>query len=99
MFLDFSSAFDTIQPTLLRGKLKEMQVDPFTSSRIINHLTNRQTSICAAEGSVGNTGAPQGTVLSPLFFTLYTSNFQVNSETCHLQKLSGDTAAVGFIRG
>ncbi|TWW71907.1 hypothetical protein D4764_16G0004040 [Takifugu flavidus] len=62
MFFDFSSAFNTIQPSLLRGKME---------------------------------GAGQGTVLSPFLFTLYTSDFSHNSDSCHLQKFSDDTAIVG----
>ena len=52
-----------------------------------------------SEGLVTSTGAPQGTVLSPPPLTLYTSDCQDNSETCHLQNLSDDTAVVGCIRG
>ncbi|KAI3352397.1 hypothetical protein L3Q82_005355 [Scortum barcoo] len=47
---------------------------------------------------VSDTGAPQGTVLSPFLFTLYTTDFQYNSESCHLQKFSDDSAVVGCIR-
>jgi len=45
-----------------------------------------------------NTGAPQGTVLFPLLFTLYTSDFLYHSESCHLQKFSDDSAVVGCIK-
>lgn len=37
-------------------------------------------------------------VLSPFLFTLYMSDFQYNSELCHLQKFSDDTTVVGYIR-
>ena len=30
-------------------------------------------------------------------FTLYTSDFQYSSESCHLQRYSDDTTVVGFI--
>ena len=46
-----------------------------------------------------DTGAPQGTVLPPFLFTLYTTDFQYNSESCHLQKFSDDSAVVWCLRG
>lgn len=46
---------------------------------------------------VSNTGAPQGTVLSPFLFTLYTFDFQYNTRHFHLQKLSDDSAVIGCI--
>ena len=52
---------------------------------------------CQSEVLVSNTGAPQGTVLSPFLFTLYTSDFRHNSKTCHLQKFSDDTVVVSQI--
>ncbi len=48
---------------------------------------------------VSNTGAPQGTVLSPFLFMLYTSNLKYNSESVHLQKFSDDFVIMGCISG
>jgi len=46
-----------------------------------------------------STGAPQGTVLAPFLFTLYTSDFRYNSKSCHIQKYSKDTAVVACVHG
>ena len=43
------------------------------------------------------TGAPQGTVLSPFLFTLYTSDCRFHDNSCYLQKFSDDSAVVGCI--
>ena len=47
---------------------------------------------------VSSTGAPQGTVLSPILFTLYTADFYYNSGLCHIEKFADDTAIMGRIR-
>ncbi|KAI4880513.1 hypothetical protein NFI96_012351, partial [Prochilodus magdalenae] len=71
MFFDFSSAFNTIQPLLLRDKLMKMEVDMHLVTWITDYLT--------------------------FLFTLYTSDFKYNSELCHMQKFSDDTAIVGCV--
>ena len=48
---------------------------------------------------VSNTGAPQGSVLAPLLFTLYTADFNYISESCHIQKFADDTAIMGCVEG
>uniref|UniRef100_A0A8C4T3P3 Reverse transcriptase domain-containing protein n=1 Tax=Erpetoichthys calabaricus TaxID=27687 RepID=A0A8C4T3P3_ERPCA len=102
MFLDFSSTFNTIQPLLLRDKLTEMGVDSYLVAWIVDYLKDRPQYVrlgnCTSDIVVSNTGAPQGTVLSLVLFSLYTSDFQHNSESCHVQKFADDTAIVGCIR-
>uniref|UniRef100_A0A8C6W187 Reverse transcriptase domain-containing protein n=1 Tax=Nothobranchius furzeri TaxID=105023 RepID=A0A8C6W187_NOTFU len=102
MFFDFSSAFNTIQPDVLCQKLQKTQVGASTITWIKDYLTNRPQFVrlknCTSNQAISNIGAPQGTVLSPFPFTLYTSDFQYKSETCHLQKYSDDSAVVGCIR-
>uniref|UniRef100_A0A8C6NVF2 Reverse transcriptase domain-containing protein n=1 Tax=Nothobranchius furzeri TaxID=105023 RepID=A0A8C6NVF2_NOTFU len=96
MFFDFSSAFNTIQPDVLCQKLQKTQVGPSTIVWIKDYLTNRPQFVrlknCTSNQAISNIGAPQGTVLSPFLFTLYTSDSQYKSETCHLQKYSDDSA-------
>ncbi|KAI4880116.1 hypothetical protein NFI96_005091 [Prochilodus magdalenae] len=102
MFFDFSSAFNTIQPLLLRDKLMKMEVDMHLVTWITDYLTGRPQHVrirdCSSDTVISSTGAPQGTVLSPVLFTLYTSDFKHNSELCHMQKFSDDTAVVGCVR-
>ncbi len=102
MLLDFSSAFNTIQPDLLCQNLQKTQVKPSTITWINDYLTNRPQFVrlkdCVSNQVVSSTGAPHGTILSPFLFTLYTSDFQFKSETCHLQKYSDDSVIVGCIR-
>ena len=78
LFVDFSSAFNTIQPSILLEKLKDMNVNTHLISWIGNFLTNRTqyVKINNTKSSVitTNVGAPQGSVLSPALFTLYTND-------------------------
>ncbi|CAJ1050790.1 hypothetical protein NFI96_006036 [Xyrichtys novacula] len=102
MFFDFSSAFNTIQPTILKYKLTEMGVDPACVSWIADYLTGRPQFVrlgnCVSGTLMSSTGALQGTVLAPFLFTLYTSDFRYSTEPCHRQKYSDDTAIVACIR-
>ena len=101
MFYDFSSAFNTIQPALLRDKLDHAGVSHQLTSWLVDFLTNRpqfvRTKGCVSDTVVCSTGAPQGTVLAPLLFTIYTADFTHHTTNCHLQKFSDDSAIVGLI--
>ncbi|XP_062863986.1 tyrosine-protein kinase receptor [Trichomycterus rosablanca] len=100
-FFDFSSAFNTIQPGLLKDKLDHIGVDSHLSNWILDYLSNRPQYVrawdCVSDMVVSSTGAPQGTVLAPFLFTLYTADFMYRSPDCHLQKFSDDSAIVGLI--
>uniref|UniRef100_A0A3P9LKD5 Reverse transcriptase domain-containing protein n=1 Tax=Oryzias latipes TaxID=8090 RepID=A0A3P9LKD5_ORYLA len=100
-FFDFSSAFNTIQPLLLRDKLVHMGVDQHLSAWMLDYLSNRLQYVrsrhCESDMIVCNTGKPQGTVLAPFLFTVYTADFMSSSASCHLQKFSDDSAVVGLI--
>ena len=100
-FFDFSSAFNTTQPLLLGEKLRVMGIDDTVISWITDYLTGRPQFVrmgsVLSDAVVSDTGAPQGTVLSPILFTLYTTDFQYNTGSCHLQNISDDLAVVGCI--
>ena len=103
MFFDFSSAFNIIQPPILKDKLLGMGVAPSLISWIIDYLTPRPQYVrmgrCVSGTLECSTGAPQGTVLAPFLFTLYTLDFRYNSDSCHIQKYSDDMAVVTCVCG
>eukprot|EP00918_Siedleckia_nematoides_P033224 GHVU01072129.1.p1 GENE.GHVU01072129.1~~GHVU01072129.1.p1 ORF type:complete len:116 (-),score=17.15 GHVU01072129.1:75-422(-) len=68
---------------------------------IFNYLTDRKQHVClhniCSSDVTLNTGAPQGTVLAPVLFTLYTNDWVSHSNTCQIIKYEDDTALVGCI--
>ena len=100
MFFDLSSAFNTISPTLFGQKLSAMQVDSPLVTWNIDYLIGRPQYVClqhCVSDRLVNTRAPQGTVPSPFLFTLYTTDLNYCTKTCHLQKFSDGSAKVGCI--
>jgi hypothetical protein len=104
MFFDFSSAFNTIQPHLLIQKLLDFKNVPSSLlAWILDYLTNRSQYVrITCNGTLShslqsNTGAPQGTVLAPFLFTLYTSDCRSIEPSCPLIKFADDTALIGLI--
>ena len=95
LFVDFSSAFNTIQPHLMALKLLALNVNPHLILWICSFLLNRSQSVryqnMLSSSRSTSTGAPQGTVLSPVLFTLYTNDCR-GSDNCPLIKYSDDTA-------
>ena len=103
MYFDFSSAFNTIQPHLLAQKLIQLSIVPYSLIHwLLEYLTNRTQyvklgSSITSNIVVSNTGAPQGTVLAPFLFTLYTADVRSDSPLCPLIKFADDTALIGLI--
>ncbi len=79
LFVDFNSAFNTIIPNHFLPKLTQLSVPTSVCQWITSFLTNRQQLVRLGiyTSSTISTGAPQGCILSPLLFSLYTSDNQV----------------------
>ena len=101
LFVDFSSAFNTIAPALLRDKLTQLSVPEPTCRWITNFLTDRKQRVrlgkLVSESRSISTGAPQGCVLSPLLFSLYTNNCTSSHPSVKLLKFADDTTLIGLI--
>ncbi len=78
LFVDLSSAFNTIIPDTLQNKLTQLSVPTSICQWITSFLTDRQQAVKLGKFTSGtrtiSTGAPQGCVLSPLLFSLYTND-------------------------
>ena len=102
-FFDFSSAFDVIQPQLLGEKMRGMQVDPSLVSWCLDYLSSRPPFVRLQNGVSdtiqSSTGAPQGTILAPFLYIIYTANFKHITAGCFHQKFSDDTVITGLIKG
>ena len=95
LFIDFSSAFNTIQPHLMALKLLSLDVNPKLILWITQFLVNRTQSVrfqqAISSTKATSTGSPQGTVLSPVLFTLYTNDCS-GTDSSLLIKYSDDSA-------
>uniref|UniRef100_A0A9J8BEP8 Reverse transcriptase domain-containing protein n=1 Tax=Cyprinus carpio carpio TaxID=630221 RepID=A0A9J8BEP8_CYPCA len=75
LFIDYSSAFNTIVPIKLASKLMDLGLN---------------SSLC-------NVGAPQGCVLSPLLYSLYTHDCVSSHSSTSIIKFADDTVVLGLI--
>ncbi|KAL0148922.1 hypothetical protein M9458_055726 [Cirrhinus mrigala] len=102
LFVDFSSAFNTIIPDILQIKLSQLSVPTSICQWITNFLTDRQQLVRLGKLTSGtrtiSTGAPQGCVLSPLLFSLYTNDCTSKDPSVKLLKFADDTTVIGLIR-
>ncbi|KAL0159806.1 hypothetical protein M9458_043531, partial [Cirrhinus mrigala] len=102
LFVAFSSAFNTIIPTLLQTKLNQLSVPSSISQWITSFLTDRQQLVrmgtLMSSSHTTNTGAPQGCVLSPLLFSLYTNDCSSKDPSVKLLKFADDTTLISLIQ-
>ncbi len=101
LFVDFSSAFNIVNPHLLIQKLKTLNVNPFLIRWYFSFLTNRTQQVrvnnTLSELTGISTGVPQGCVSSPILFTLYTNECSSCDSTNFIVKFSDDTAILSLL--
>ncbi|KAI5629425.1 gastrula zinc finger protein XlCGF28.1-like, partial [Silurus asotus] len=101
LFIDFSSAFNTIIPQHLIEKLNLLGLNTSLCNWILDFLTGRPQAVrignSISSTTTLSTGAPQGCVLSPLLFTLLTHDCAPTHSSNHIIRFADDTTVVGLI--
>ena len=101
LFIDYSSAFNTMQPHLLINKLDNYNVHPNLQLWILNFLTNRSKYVKTSKGNSEiitiNTGGPQGCVPSAFLFIVYTNDKRSPNNYNHIIKYADGTVILGLI--
>ena len=100
--MDYSSAFITIVPQKLFDKLRYLGVDTSLCYWVLDFLLRRPQAVRMSNNQVSdtiilNTGAPQGCVLSPLLYSLFTNDCVSHHKSVQLIKFADDTTLSGCI--
>lgn len=99
LLLDLSSAFDTVEHSILLRNLESLGVRGSALRWFGTYLSDRSQSVCINSTSscptILSTGVPQGSVLGPLLFTVYLHGIGEIIKAHHLQyKLYADDIQV-----
>ncbi|KAK3511500.1 hypothetical protein QTP70_009000 [Hemibagrus guttatus] len=101
LFIDFSSAFNTVVPSKLIAKLGDVGICTSICNWIMDFLTNRPQSVRLgnhiSSTLILKTGVPQGCVLSPLLYSLFTHECVPWHSSNIFIKYADDTTVVGRI--
>lgn len=83
-------------------KLLNLNVNTHITAWVLNFLTEREQYVrvnnTLSLNKTINTGAPQGCVLSPSLYTIYTNDYQSKHTSVNALKFADDTAILGLIQ-
>lgn len=93
--LDYTRAFDTINHDLLLGVLHFVGFSEAAVRLVASYISNRKQYVETSAGwsneSSVRCGVPQGSILGPLLFSIYTSNISSNLKRCKIHLYADDT--------
>ena len=95
VYIDLSKAFDTLTFDILLFKLKYYGVTDTALDLMRSYLTNRKQYVvfnsCQSDYSEIYTGVPQGSILGPLFFSIYINDLINVSNRLNFLMYADDT--------
>ncbi|KAL2088346.1 hypothetical protein ACEWY4_015245 [Coilia grayii] len=101
LFVDFSSAFNTVIPSKLITKLEDLGISGPLCNWIMDFLTNRPQHVKSGHNLSTtitlNTGVPQGCVLSPFLYSLFTHDCRPMYGPNSIVKFADDTTVIELI--
>ena len=97
LFIDYSSAFNTIVPSKLITKLRNLRINTSLCNWILDFLTGRSQGVRVGNNTsatlILNPGAPQGCTLIPLLYSLFTHDCTARYDSNTIIKFADDTTA------
>ena len=101
LFIDYSSAFNTIVPSKLINKLRFLGLNTSPCNWILDFLMRRPQVVRVGNNTsttlILNTGAPQGSVYSPPLYSLFTHDCTARHDSNTIIEFADDTTMVVLI--
>ncbi|CAM1302680.1 Uncharacterised protein r2_g1269 [Pycnogonum litorale] len=102
LFLDYSSAFNTVNRQEILDLLSQKYNTPEWMLRMLLSYFDKRKQFVKVKNVKSleipcRTGVVQGAVLSPFFFTLITDGLRSNFDNCKIIKFADDTAVVAKV--